>query len=156
MTLAAPPVLDVAIIGAGPHGLTLATHLLKKKPQWRSRLAIFDPQGQWLTQWRHQFRALDIPYLRSPAVHHPDPDPYALRRFATGRSHELHPPYDRPGRELFNQFCEDVVARWQLEAAITPAAITALEPVGKSRTPRLRLHDDQGGSVVARQVVLAL
>ncbi len=30
MTLAAPATLDLAIIGAGPHALTLATHLLQK------------------------------------------------------------------------------------------------------------------------------
>lgn len=29
--------------------------------------------------------------MRSPTVHHPDPNPHALRTFAEGRYHELHP-----------------------------------------------------------------
>nr|WP_273247354.1 hypothetical protein [Limnospira indica] len=40
--------------------------------------------------------------MRSPAVHHPDPDPYSLRRLAENRFMELFPPYwpmgvNRPG-----------------------------------------------------------
>jgi len=54
----------------------------------------------------------------SPAVHHPDPNPHALRTFAEGRYDELHPPYDRPGTRLFQEFCDTVVQRWQLRSKV--------------------------------------
>jgi hypothetical protein len=88
---------DIAIIGAGPQALTLVTHILQKKDKLRSRIEVFDPSGTWMTRWHQQFAAQEIPQLRSPAVHHPDPNPHALRTFAEGRYDELHPPYDRPG-----------------------------------------------------------
>lgn len=74
-----PRTVDIAIIGAGPQALTLVTHVLQKKRSWGDRLGVFDRAGTWMAQWKQQFAALEIPHLRSPAVHHPDPNPYALR-----------------------------------------------------------------------------
>ena len=45
-----------------------------------------------LSQWQRQFAAQQIPYLRSPAVHHPDSNPHQLRTFAKDRHNELFPP----------------------------------------------------------------
>jgi hypothetical protein len=105
---------DIAVIGAGPQALTLVTHILQKRAKLRDRIQVFDPSGTWLTQWQQQFAAQEIPELRSPAVHHPDPNAHALRTFAEGRYDELHPPYDRPGTGLFQDFCNTVVQRWQI------------------------------------------
>lgn len=143
---------DIAIIGAGPQALTLVTNLLQKKAQMRRRFMVIDPSGNWMAQWQQQFAAQQIPYLRSPAVHHPDPDSHALRGFAAGRSHELHPPYDRPGTSLFQQFCQTVVERWQLQDRVYPARVMRLEAL-KSHSFRLKL--DNGETLVARRVVLA-
>lgn len=88
-----PSQIDIAIVGAGPHALTLITHLLQKCKQLSHRFLVFDPSGTWLHQWQQQFAALEIPHLRSPAVHHSHPNPYALRRFAESRPHELFSPY---------------------------------------------------------------
>ena len=76
---------DIAVIGAGPQALTLFTHILQKKAKLRDRIQVFDPSGAWLSQWQQQFAAQEISELRSPAVHHPDPNAYALRSFAEGR-----------------------------------------------------------------------
>ena len=51
-----PPKIDLAVIGAGPHALTLVTHLLQKRQTMGDRFLVFDP-------WRQQFAVLDIPYL---------------------------------------------------------------------------------------------
>ncbi|NEQ53679.1 MAG: lysine N(6)-hydroxylase/L-ornithine N(5)-oxygenase family protein, partial [Leptolyngbya sp. SIO3F4] len=91
---ALPETIDLAIVGAGPQALTLVTHLLRKKQTMGNRFVVLDPSGQWLQQWQHQFAAYEIPHLRSPVVHHPDPNPYALRAFAESRPDELFPPYD--------------------------------------------------------------
>ncbi|MEM6838932.1 MAG: FAD/NAD(P)-binding protein [Cyanobacteria bacterium P01_C01_bin.120] len=146
--------IDIAVIGAGPQALTLVTHILQKKAKLRDRIQVFDPSGTWMTQWQQQFAAQEIQELRSPAVHHPDPNAHALRTFAEGRHDELHPPYDRPGTRLFQAFCDTVVQRWQLQHQVVPAAVTQLEPLQK-RPSRFRLTLSTGGTVLARRVVLA-
>ncbi|NJK39970.1 MAG: lysine N(6)-hydroxylase/L-ornithine N(5)-oxygenase family protein [Oscillatoriales cyanobacterium RM2_1_1] len=150
-----PPSIDLAIIGAGPQALTLVTHLLQKRARFRPRFVVFDPSGTWLTQWHRQFAAQAIPHLRSPAVHHPDPDAFALRRFAEGRSDELFPPYDLPGTRLFQEFCAEVVQRWQLEQRVYPAKVVQLLPIGEGRRSRFQIGLENGSVITARRVLLA-
>ena len=150
-----PTEIDIAIIGAGPHALTLVAHLLQKCQKIQGRFLVFDKSGRWMSQWFHAFAALEIPHLRSPAVHHPDPNPYALRSFAESRPTELHSPYDLPGTQLFQDFCLHLIERWQLNKCIVPAQVTRLEPLIPMRKTRFRLWLDNGHSVIARRVVLA-
>ncbi|WP_416671280.1 SidA/IucD/PvdA family monooxygenase [Egbenema bharatensis] len=154
VSFALPASIDLAIVGAGPHALTLVTHLLQKKKSMRGRFIVFDPSGQWMRQWNHQFAALEIPHLRSPAVHQPDPDPHALRTFAEGRSHELFPPYDLPGTKLFQDFCQEVIRRWQLQTCVYPAQVLQIQPLTEQRS-RFHLELSNGQTIVARRVVIA-
>lgn len=154
-SFALPDFIDLAIVGAGPHALTLVAHLLQKKKSMRGRFLVFDPSGTWMSQWNHQFAAFEISHLRSPAVHHPDPDPHALRTFAETRPNELFPPYDLPGTRLFQDFCQDVVRRWQLETCVYPAQVKQIEPLGHPRCSRFCLELSDGQTIVARRVVIA-
>ena len=142
---------DIAVIGAGPQALTLVTHLLQKKKAMRSRFQVFDPSGQWLTRWRRQFAAQEIPYLRSPAVHHPDPNSHALLSFAEHREQEFYDPYHRPGTRLFQEFCDTVINRWQLQDRVIPAQVAQIIP----EKGRFRLTLADGRTAAARRVVLA-
>ncbi len=153
---ALPTTIDLAIVGAGPQALTLVTHLLQKKQTMRNRFVVLDPSGQWLQQWQHQFAAYEIPHLRSPAVHHPDPNPHALRAFAESRFDELFPPYDLPGTQLFHDFCQEVIRRWQLQDRVVPAQVEHLEPIRKQGRQRFRLTLTNGEVLIARRVVLAI
>ncbi|MFB2838862.1 FAD/NAD(P)-binding protein [Floridanema evergladense] len=155
-TLELPTNIDIAIIGGGPHALTLATHLLQKRKTMRGRFWVFDPSGTWMSRWNEQFSALEIPHLRSPAVHHPDPNPHGLRGFAENRSPELFPPYDLPGTQLFRDFCENVVQRWQLQNQIISAKVMRLEPPKPSINRRFHLHLENGKVITARRVVSAM
>jgi cation diffusion facilitator CzcD-associated flavoprotein CzcO len=145
---------DVAIVGAGPQALTLVTFLLQKRQQMHRRFMVFDPSGTWMHQWNHQFSALEIPHLRSPVVHHPAPNPFALRAFAENRPNELYPPYDLPGTRLFHDFCQEVIQRWQLADRVYPAQVVRVEPSTDSPLP-FRLWLDNGQRVRARRVVMA-
>jgi cation diffusion facilitator CzcD-associated flavoprotein CzcO len=156
MVATSPPhYIDIAVIGAGPHAMTVVTHLLQKRQQLRQRLLVFDPNGTWMQQWQNQFNAFEIPHLRSPAVHHPDPNPYALREFAQSRSPELYAPYDLPGTLLFQDFCQELIRRWSLQQHIVAAKVVRIEPIQQNLRSRFRLwlHNDQ--SIVARRVILA-
>lgn len=145
---------STAIIGAGPHALTLATHLLHKQPK-PNKIKVFDPSGVWLSQWHHQFACQNIPHLRSPAVHHPDPNPFALRKFAENRSHELFPPYDLPGTKLFEDFCADLVQRYPLADRVVPSQVIDIVPLNHRRRSQFLLVLGNGETVEARRVVLA-
>jgi cation diffusion facilitator CzcD-associated flavoprotein CzcO len=150
-----PSKIDIAIIGAGPQALTLVTHLLQKRQKLRHRFLVFDPSGTWMSRWQQQFDALEIEHLRSPAVHHPHPDPFALRRFAQNRPDELFPPYDLPGTELFEEFCQDVIRQWELQNSVVKASVTGIEPITDGGRPRFRIGWQDGESIIARRVVLA-
>ncbi len=152
-----PESLDLAIIGAGPHALTLVTHLLQKRQKLRGKFRVFDPSGQWMQRWREQFAAQEIEHLRSPAVHHPDSLPSALRNFAQkhtaqGYSNQLYPPYALPGTQLFNAHCDDVIQRWQLQDCIVPESVERLS-LKPGRFPFVL--ETPAGTVLARRVVLA-
>ncbi|WP_271254788.1 FAD/NAD(P)-binding protein [Pseudanabaena sp. Chao 1811] len=146
--------IDIAIIGAGVHALTLTLHLLQKRQDLREKILIFDPSGNWLTQWHRQFAAQEIPHLRSPAVHHPDPDPFALRRFAENRPNDLFPPYDLPSTKLFCDFCQKAIASQRLDERLITAKAIDLEPILSPRRG-FRLGLNHGKSITAKRVVLA-
>jgi len=150
-----PDYIDLAIIGAGVQALTLTTHLLQKSAKHYHKLLVFDPSQAWMNQWQQQFAAQQIPYLRSPAVHHPDPNPHQLRTFAERRHSELFPPYDRPGTKLFNDFCDEVIHRWKLADKVYPAKVVRVLPIEHDSGDRFQLVLDTGETLIARRVVLA-
>ncbi|MCG9891466.1 MAG: lysine N(6)-hydroxylase/L-ornithine N(5)-oxygenase family protein [Thermosynechococcaceae cyanobacterium MS004] len=145
---------DIAIIGAGPQALTITTHLLQKGGRRSPQLVVLDPSGTWMQRWHQQFAAQDIAYLRSPVAHHPDPNPYALRAFAESRHRELFPPYDRPSRQLFQDFCHALIQRWNLQDRVMAAEVVQIEPIRQQRY-RFRLWLKDGRGLLARRVVLA-
>ena len=70
---------DVCIAGAGPHGL--AATLLFKKIDPSISVTVIDHSNEWLAAWNRQLERAEITTLRSPNVHHPYPDPFALEDF---------------------------------------------------------------------------
>ena len=150
-----PNYIDLAVIGAGVQALTLTTHLLQKSAKHYRKFLVFDPSGSWMSQWQQQFAAQQIPYLRSPAVHHPDPNPHQLRSFAENRHSELFPPYDRPGTKLFNDFCDEVIQRWKLTDKVYPAKVVRVLPIKAASGSRFQLVLDTGETTIARRVVLS-
>lgn len=145
---------DIAIIGAGPQALTLTTHLLQKGQRKSPQFVVLDPSGTWMQRWHQQFAAQDIPYLRSPAAHHPDPNLAGLRTFAESRPQELFSPYDRPGRQLFQDFCQTVIQQWSLQDRVMAAEVVQIEPIQQQRH-RFRLWLKDGRCLLAKRVVLA-
>ena len=150
-----PKFIDLAIVGAGPHALTLVTHLLQKKKSMRGRFLVFDPTGTWMNRWHHQFAAFEIPHLRSPAVHQPDPNPHALRTFAAPRSRELFAPYDLPGTQLFWDFCQETIRRWQLADCVYPDRVVRVQPCQDNGRTRFCLYLANGHTIIARRVAIA-
>lgn len=152
--LAEPVDYDVCIVGAGPAGLAAlsacvepysldllggkqglrAAHALglqqKKAAGFRApRVCVVDTET-WLTTWRQRFQHVNIEWLRSPTLAHPDAfDSSAMLCFAgeNERTHELldsgcvdkkllqldqgSRSWHLPSNKLFLDFCDDLVSR---------------------------------------------
>lgn len=127
-----PPVV---IVGAGPQALTIAAHLVGHGRIEPEELTVIDPSGDWLAGWRRSFAAFEIEHLRSPAVHHPHPDPYALLKFARSerRNAELIGRYQAPTTQLFDDFCEHVIDRFELAERVLEGRVDQVTPDGRVR-----------------------
>lgn len=100
-----------------------------------------------------RFAAHQIPTLRSPAVHHPHPDPYALVGFAEheDRTEELG-DYGIPSTAIFEDLCAWVVAEYGLTEVVVPVGVIHLAPCPNDA---VRLHLADGSTCRARRVVMA-
>ncbi|CAM9311836.1 unnamed protein product [Discosporangium mesarthrocarpum] len=207
-------VLDLLVVGAGPHALSLLTRLVDDEPDLlteleRSKLMhqarrarsravvrehlerrydaskalprtlVVDSHGQWMAQWKNNFEALGIQYLRSHTHLHPCPFDYESmslwvameRRRAelkqmrhvdrkAWRSKGYNGPYHVPGTQLFLDFCASLVDRYNLAPLVqrgTVADVRILDPsptTGGARTFEVRLDD--GRRFVARHVVCSM
>lgn len=81
-------VYDVVIVGAGPAALTCLSGIQETYSldelsglqleraygarRQQQKVAVIDPHNEWMYEWKQNFKALDIKYLRSPAIAHPD------------------------------------------------------------------------------------
>jgi cation diffusion facilitator CzcD-associated flavoprotein CzcO len=139
---------DVVVIGAGPHGLAATLHLLEARQDLRGRITVLDPSGRWLSAWHDRFARLGIDRLRSPVVHHPSPDPFALRSFL--HRAERFGRYELPSTDGFARGCRQMIERADLHDAVTPERALAVVPDDGG----LRVVTD-AGSLLAEHVVLA-
>jgi len=177
----------VCIVGAGPGGLAALSAVLEPysvdllsqdqveraarsaQPE-RLSVCVVDPQP-WLACWKARFAALDIGWLRSPSMAHPDAfDSWSLAEFARahGRESELQGNgseywkaigglgqtqagfYNLPSSELFIDFCDDLVARLPHDFVRGQAVSVC----GEDGAYSVKLSD--GGAIAAGAVVLAL
>ncbi len=137
------------MVGAGPHALTCCSYLLRRQPALRERLVVVDPDG-WLTRWNRQFDALDIDRLRSHAIDHPDPEPYALWESAQGPDTDMG-PYTTPGVRLFADFCRTIIGRYGLDEVRRHDRVERIVYSGRGVWATLA----GGDRLLAKRVVLA-
>jgi hypothetical protein len=143
---------DVCIIGGGPAGLAClsaicenysldslsedqvnrAARCMHKLRYPRKSVCVIDPHSEWMEGWKEKFRALDIDFLRSPALAHPNAfDKNALLAYAieNNREDELIESgcsdqksllrlgetqiglWKLPSTKLFLDFCDDLSTR---------------------------------------------
>jgi cation diffusion facilitator CzcD-associated flavoprotein CzcO len=140
----------VLLIGAGPAALACALALCCHGGG--DDLTVLDPSGRWLAAWHDRFRRQDIPHLRSPAVHHPHPDPFAL--LAAGGPDELVPSGTTklPTTRRFARFVDQQIDDAGLAQVVRPAAAVALE---LGTDGRAHVRDDTGHVHRPDRVVVA-
>ena len=121
---------ESCIVGAGPHGLATALHLKQVDPL--TDVTVIDHSDEWLASWNQQFERAEINTLRSPIVHHPSPNPYALTDFVTRNDLSRSGlPYDPPTSEAVSAFCTEIIAEADLAPPL-PAIPESLRSDHKS------------------------
>jgi glycine/D-amino acid oxidase-like deaminating enzyme len=147
--------LDWLIVGGGIHGTYLSHVLLQQRGVPRDRVRVLDPHEAPLAYWDRFTRNTGMQYLRSPAVHHLDFHPNALRRFAKrspGKKFaRFVPPYERPGIALFREHNRALVEQHGLADVRIQERATGVACHGA----HLRIETPKG-ALEARNVVLAL
>jgi hypothetical protein len=149
---------DVLIVGAGPAGLACAlvvschAEVDSGTDTVRPDLEVVDPSGAWLTAWDRRFEAQAIPHLRSPAVHHPYPEPFALLEYARGQGLVPSGGTQLPTTACFSGFVQRTVRVTGLDRVVTPAGVTAMDLDARGR-PAVELTD--GSTRTPDRVVLA-
>lgn len=128
----------VLVVGAGPAGLAVATALTCHG--LGDEVEVVDPAGRWLDAWQRRFAAQDIPHLRSPAVHHPHPDPFALLGRCGPDDLVRSGGTSLPTRAAFTRFCDDLIHQQHLTDRVTPTAARSLTVTDDGR-PVVQLED---------------
>jgi cation diffusion facilitator CzcD-associated flavoprotein CzcO len=141
---------SILIVGAGPAGLACATTLTCQRVD--ADIEVVDPSGTWMAAWRRRFAAQDIPNLRSPAVHHPHPDPFGMLEHAAGEGLIASGGTQLPTTGLFDAFIDEMVERRGLTDRVTPTTAIGLRLRTDGR-PEVRLAD--GSTRRPDRVVLA-
>ena len=169
---------DVVIIGGGPHALAALAALNEGALGTdQTRICVIDPGSHFMQAWNTRFEALEIDYLRSPALAHPAAfDPTALVNYAIdkGRTSELRDApvssrwlastdIDRerwlkslPSSALFRDFCASLESelphRW---ASGYAANVSKDGRTGEYDVRYKTTADGREHAVAARAVILA-
>jgi hypothetical protein len=136
--------VDVAVIGAGPYGLSLAAHLRARRVEHR----IFgEPMGSWKHNMPPGMLLKSYPWATSLS----DPgSEFALKSFCTERALPYHDELMPLPLSRFIEYGEAFQTRYV--PAVERKTLKALEP----STGRLRATFDDGETVDARRVVVAV
>eukprot|EP00929_Paragymnodinium_shiwhaense_P001952 TRINITY_DN102160_c0_g1_i1.p1 TRINITY_DN102160_c0_g1~~TRINITY_DN102160_c0_g1_i1.p1 ORF type:complete len:501 (+),score=68.71 TRINITY_DN102160_c0_g1_i1:75-1577(+) len=191
-----PDAVDVLIVGSGPHGLAMASRLLlgpeamqdiippqesyvRKPKEVRShlkknrrppmKLAVVDAEGVWMERWRKQFKALDIAYLRSHEMMHPDAydhstlsvwagalkrDDFLFLEKLTKDDHTYHGPFVLPSNKMMLDFCKHLVKSGHLDEYLWKAEAESMEPCDSGMLVTVSEGNDTK-TVLAKHVVIA-
>lgn len=146
--------LDWLVIGGGIHGTHLAHVLVHQIGFCEDAVRILDPHERLLQAWNQRTQNTGMRYLRSPRVHHIDIQPNSLERFAQEQhSHAADlwiDPYYRPSYALFQEHCQHVIDRYQLDRLHIRGKAWALHRVHNGWCV-----ETASGQIITRRVLLA-
>lgn len=120
------------IIGGGIHGCMIATSLLKSGKVKKEEILIIDPHTEPLERWKERTERIQMPFLRSPSVHHIDVAPFSLDKYAKKINYDnpFYGYYDRPSLGLFNQHAASVFEEACLQDSWCQTKVKQMEKQG--------------------------
>ncbi|WP_404407246.1 SidA/IucD/PvdA family monooxygenase [Jeotgalibacillus malaysiensis] len=141
------------IAGGGIHGCTIAAHLIKQNIIKPDQLKIIDPNPEPLADWKERTAFIDMPYLRSPGVHHLDIKPFSLKQYGkqAGTETDFYGPYSRPSLHLFNEHCDRVIE----ETALCKSWHTGLMSIVVRESDHWMVQTKKGDRFYTKNLVIA-
>ncbi len=146
--------LDWLVIGGGIHGTYLSLALTLGGRVARDRLRVLDPHEAPLARWNACTENVGMEFLRSPFVHHLDPQPFGLRAFAPSKGRGKRAflgRYLRPSLSLFRAHTESMITKHGLASMRLHGEATSIAPIPFG----LRVETERG-PLDARRVLLAI
>lgn len=140
------------IIGGGIQAVTIALKLRSQGLAMRD-LCIIDPHTSLCEQFDTYTTIIDMPYLRSPCVHHIHPDPFHLKRFARHKQYTnaSYGRYQRPNREMFMAHTHMLIHEFDLNLSHMQATATAIN----QQNGRWIIHCDNTESLSTENLIIA-
>ncbi len=172
------------IVGVGIHSVHISARLLGSGVVSSIQdMVIIDGHDKLLHSWKSRTRGTGMEYLRSSAGYHLDLEENSLRLFdqqATssedssmpiaknrGKNRGSHKDkqrrslfsndYERPRLDFFNNHCDEVIAKYNLDQAHTKGFVTKIEPFDDY--VKVQVSMGESGEMVdyhAKHIVLAL
>ncbi|WP_422124539.1 FAD/NAD(P)-binding protein [Planococcus sp. X10-3] len=144
------------IVGGGIQGITMASYLIKQKKLAVEDLIIIDQHAEPLANWRRCTNVISMPYLRSPAVHHLDVNPFSLDAFGkknvASEAASFYGRYKRPSLLLFENHCDHLINDLELEQAWVQGAVEAVSKI----TAGWQVHLQNAEKIQGENLVLAI
>ncbi|MBM7659898.1 thioredoxin reductase [Bacillus mesophilus] len=144
------------IIGGGIQGTTVAAYLLATNTASQQELVIIDPHDRPIQNWKNCTKKIAMPFLRSPFVHHLDPSPFSLEKFAKNTEDRYRDtflgPYKRPSLEVFNKHCDELISIYGIDQCWLKGTVTSLQLI--NRTWDVQVNGNT--SIKGDKVILAL
>lgn len=115
------------IIGGGIQGTTIALKLLSLGLPIH-KLSIIDPHERLCQRFDDYAHRIEMPYLRSPIVHHVHPQPFHLKQFAkiNHYTNAFYGPYQRPELNMFINHVKQSVSNADLKQCHIMATVNAI------------------------------
>lgn len=116
------------IIGGGIQGTAIAQKLLSSGLT-TDRLTIIDPHETFCQRFNSYTNRIEMPYLRSPIVHHVHPQPFHLKQFAKQHQYTnaFYGPYQRPELTMFMDHIAHASKQYQLEDCLVQGLVQTLD-----------------------------
>lgn len=116
------------IIGGGIQGTAIAQKLLSSGLT-TDRLTIIDPHETFCQRFNSYTNRIEMPYLRSPIVHHVHPQPFHLKQFAKQHQYTnaFYGPYQRPELTMFMNHIAHASKQYQLEDCLVQGLVQTLD-----------------------------
>ncbi|MGF2614816.1 lysine N(6)-hydroxylase/L-ornithine N(5)-oxygenase family protein [Rossellomorea vietnamensis] len=141
------------IIGGGIHGCTIAAFLLKSGRASAGDILIIDPNDKPLSNWKRNTERIGMEYLRSPAVHHIDLNPFSLKKAASPQdSRAFYGYYKRPLLSFFNEHSDEVLKQTGLDEAWMQGRVMDVTRESES----WRVFTEEGDMAEGRNIVIAI
>lgn len=144
------------IVGGGIQGTTMANFLLKQKRVTSDELAIVDPHVEPLANWKRCTNAIAMPFLRSPAVHHLDVNPFSLQRFVKDNGPNDRASFfgrlKRPSLLLFEDHCEHLIKDLSLKRSWIQGSVETIDRAQNGWQVQLQ----SGQKLQAQNLILAI